>query len=162
MTTGAQQMARLPGALRPGGRTPLFNLPQTSGGRSGPAATRSKYNLVLAFVGTGPSAETYLRELAAIHPEILERDARAMAVVPLNLPDGQALAARLSLPFALLADEDGTTATRLLGEGNAAALCVADRFGAIYSLEVAPDTSTLPPVRTALDWLDFVQIQCPE
>jgi hypothetical protein len=123
---------------------------------------RSKYNLVLAFVGTGPSAETYLRELAAIHSEVLERDARAMVVVPLNLPDAQALAARLALPYPLLADEDAATASRLLGEGNTAALCVSDRFGAIYSLDVAPDTSTLPPVRTALDWLDFVQIQCPE
>lgn len=155
-------MTRLPGALRTGGRTPLFVLPQTSGGRSGPAATRSKYNLVLAFAGSGPSADAYLRDLAAAHPDILERDARLMAVVPLALPDAQALASRLDLPYALLADEDGATATRLLGEGNTAALCVADRFGAIYSLDIAPDTSTLPPVRTALEWLDFVQIQCPE
>jgi peroxiredoxin len=162
MTTGAQQTARFPGALRPGGRTPLFYLPQTSGGRSGPAAMRSKYNLVLAFVSTGPSSETYLRDLAAIHPEILERDARPMAVVPFALDDARALDGRLTLPFALLADEDGATTARLLGAGNTAALCVADRFGAIYSLDVAPDTSTLPPVRTALDWLDFVQIQCPE
>ncbi|HET9494133.1 MAG TPA: hypothetical protein VFR15_07885 [Chloroflexia bacterium] len=162
MATGAQQFARRPGALRPGGRTPLFSLPQTSGGRSGPAAMRSKYNLVLAFVGTGPSAETYLRDLAAIHSEVLERDARAMVVVPLTPDDARALTGRLSLPFALLADEDAATTARLLGEGNTAALCVADRFGAIYSLDIAPDTSTLPPVRTALDWLDIVQIQCPE
>jgi hypothetical protein len=162
MTTAAQQMARGPGAIRLGGRTPLFYLPQTSGGRSGPAATRSKYNLVLAFAGPGPSAEAYLLNLAAIHTDILERDARLMAVVPVALADAQALASRLNLLFALLADEDGATTTRLLGDGSTAALCVADRFGAIYSLDLAPDASTLPPVRTALEWLDFVQIQCPE
>jgi peroxiredoxin len=162
MANRAQQLARLPGALRPGGRTPLFDLPQTSGGRSGPAATRSKYNLVLAFVGSGPAAEAYLHDLACIHPEILERDAHLMAVVPLALPDAQALAARLALPYALLADEDSATATRLLGEGNTAALCVTDRFGATYSLDIAPDATALPPVRMAIKWLDFVQIQCPE
>jgi len=162
MATGAQKTARLPGALRPGGRTPLFYLPQTSGGRAGPAATRSKYNLVLAFVGTNRAAEAYLRDLAAIHQEILERDARLMVVVPLSLVDSQALAARLALPYALLADEDGATTARLLGAGNSAALCVADRYGSICSLDLAPDASALPPVRTALEWLDFVQIQCPE
>ena len=162
MATGAQQLARLPGALRPGGRTPLFYLPQTSGGRSGPAATRSKYNLVLAFVPLDAGGEAYLRDLASIHSDVLERDARHMAVVPLALDAARTLAARLDLPFALLADENGATATRLLGESNRAALCVADRFGAIYSLDLAPDPSDLPPVQTALAWLDFVQIQCPE
>ena len=162
MATGAQQFARQPGALRTGGRTPLFYLPQTSGGRSGPAAARSKYNLVVAFVPADPAGEAYLRELAAIHPGILERDARLMAVVPLALGDARELASRLNLPFALLADKDGATTTRHLGETNRAALCVADRYGSIYSLDVAPDASALPPVQTALDWLDFMQIQCPE
>jgi peroxiredoxin len=162
MATVAQQKACTPGALRVGGRAPLFSLPQTSGGRSGPAATRSKYNLVLAFVPANPDGEAYLRDLASIHPDILERDARLIAVVPLALTDAQALAARLALPFALLADEDGATTARLLGETNRAALCVADEYGAIYSLDLAPSAPDLPPVRTALEWLDFVQIQCPE
>jgi peroxiredoxin len=162
MVTGAQQFARQPGALRTGGRTPLFVLPQTSGGRSGPAAARSKYNLVLAFVPSDPAGEAYLRDLAASHPDIIERDARVMAVVPLALDGARELASRLELPFSLLADEDGATAARHLGEGNRAALCVADRYGSIYSLDLAPDASALPPVQTALDWLDFMQIQCPE
>ena len=162
MATGAQQFARQPGALRTGGRTPLFSLPQTSGGRSGPAAARSKYNLVLAFVPPNPAGEAYLCGLALIHPDVLERDARIMAVVPLSLEVARSLASRLDLPFALLADEDGATTTRHLGETNRAALCVADRYGSIYSLDLAPDASALPPVQTALDWLDFMQIQCPE
>ena len=155
-------MARTPGALRVGGRTPLFTLPQTSGGRSGPAAARSKFNLVLAFVPADPDGDAYLRDLAAVHSDILERDARLMVVVPLGLDDARALASRLVLPYALLADEGGATTSRMLGETNRAALCVADRYGAIYSLDLAADASTLPQVSTAIEWLDFVQIQCPE
>jgi peroxiredoxin len=162
MAAGAQEAARQPGALRTGGRTPLYYLPQTSGGRSGPAAARSKYNLVLAFVPTDPGGEDYLRGLASIHPDILERDARLMAVVPLSLPDAQSLASRLFLTYALLADEAAATTTRLLGQTDRAALCVANRYGSIYSLDLAPDASARQPVQTALDWLDFVQIQCPE
>jgi peroxiredoxin len=155
-------MARVPGALRVGGRTPLFTLPQTSGGRSGPAAARSKYNLVLAFVPADPDGEAYLRDLAAVHPDILERNARLMAVVPLGLDDARALASRLALPYAVLADEGGATTIRMLGETDRAALSVADRYGAIYSLDLATNASTLPPASTAIEWLDFVQIQCPE
>ena len=141
---------------------PLFYLPAVGGGQSGPASLRSKYNMVLVFVERGVEGEAYLQALSAAYREIQADQARALAVVPLPLEDAARLAARLTLPYALLADDGGATTLRMLGEGNRAALCVADRYGQAFYVELAPTAASLPSVQTAMDWLDYIQIQCPE
>lgn len=152
--------------LKSRGRTPLFVLPSTAGGTSGPGALRSKHNAVLAFLDEGPATEEFLRGLASIHVEVLASQARLLVVVPLSLEDAGELARKLALPFPLLADEGAKTTRRMLGERHGerhgAALCVTDRFGQVFSLEVGASASELPPPRSALDWLEFILIQCPE
>lgn len=151
--------------LKSRGTTPLFVLPSTAGGTSGPGALRSKYNAVLAFVEAGQEGEegeAFLSGLAGLYADILAAQARLLVVVPLSLPDASALVEKLSLPFPLLADPGAQTTQRMLGESKYAALCVTDRFGQIFSLETAGTISQLPPPQSALDWLEFVQIQCPE
>ncbi|MEA2574923.1 MAG: hypothetical protein QOH93_2221 [Chloroflexia bacterium] len=148
--------------LKGKGRTPLFVLPSTAGGTSGPGALRSKYNAVLVFLEAGPEAEEFLGGLADIHAEILASQARVLVVVPLSLEDAGELVRKFSLPFPLLADEHGKTTLRMLGERHRAALCVTDRFGQVFSLEVGRSTSQLPPPRSVMDWLEFILIQCPE
>ena len=46
--------------------------------------------------------------------------------------------------------------------GNRAGLCVADRYGIIYFVEAASDVSALPPASTVVEWLEYIEIQCPE
>jgi peroxiredoxin len=118
--------------------------------------------MVLAFVDTTPEGESYLRSLTGVYQDILYAQARVIAVVPLPLHDAAALSSRLNLPFALLADDGGGTTRRMLGDEHANALCVADRFGQVHYLAPAHTAATLPPIKAALDWLDFIQIQCPE
>lgn len=148
--------------LKGKGRTPLFVLPSTAGGTSGPGALRSKYNAVLAFLAAGPGAEEFLQGLASVYAEVLASQARVLVVVPLSLVEADALARKLALPFPLLADDGGKTTRRMLGESHHAALCVTDRYGQVFSLELAVAPSELPPLRSAIDWLEFIQIQCPE
>ena len=148
--------------LKSKGRTPLFVLPSTAGGTSGPGALRSKYNAVLLFLDDGPAAEEYLRDLASIYAEILASQARLLVVMPLSPEDAGALARKLALPFPLLADEGGSTTRRMLGESHHVALCVTDRYGQVFSLDVGMLPSELPPPQSALDWLEFILIQCPE
>ena len=148
--------------LKAKGRTPLFVLPSTAGGTSGPGALRSKYNAVLAFLDDGSEGEEFLRGLAGVYAEVLASQARLLVVVPLSPEGAGALAGRLALPFPLLADEGGKTTRRMLGEANRAALCVTDRYGQVFSLEVGLTPSELPPPRSILDWLEFILIQCPE
>jgi peroxiredoxin len=143
-------------------KVPLFYLPSAAGGQSGPAATRSRYNLVLVFLDDSPQSEPYLQSLASIYPAILKDDARVIAVVHAALRETQRLAASLALPFTLLADEAGATTERILGPGNRAGLCVADRYGIIYFVQAASDASALPPASVIPEWLQYVEIQCPE
>jgi peroxiredoxin len=156
------QASTLKPKLRKGAMTPLFYLPSTGGGQSGPAALRSKYNMVLVFVDASDDGAAYLHALRELYPAILEAQARIIAVVPTPLESAQALAAKLKLPFPLLADADGSTTQRMLSGNSLHALCVADRFGQVYYLEIAPSVGELPTADTAHDWLAFIQIQCPE
>ena len=141
---------------------PLFYLPAAGGGQSGPAALRSKYNMALAFVEGGPEGEAYLMALAGAYREIQDRQAKVLAVIALPLASVEEMAARLKLPYTLLADKGGATTRRMLGEGKCAALCVADRFGQVFYVATAPSAAALPPVQATLDWLDYIELQCPE
>jgi peroxiredoxin len=162
MSISGRQAAVASAKLTSKGKVPVFYLPSTAGGQSGPAATRSKYNLVLAFVDAGPEGEGYLGDLAAIYDEVLEQAGRAMVVMPVSLDEAKALVERMQLPFPVLADEGGAATARLLGGDMRAALCVADRYGVVYLLEKVEGVGALPPARSALEWLEFVEIQCPE
>jgi peroxiredoxin len=148
--------------LREMHKVPLFYLPSSAGGQSGPAATRSRYNLVLLFLDDSPQTEPYLQSLSAVHPSILSNDARVLAVLPVPLHEAQRLASALAVPFPILSDDAGQTTQRIVGPGNHAALCVADRYGIIYVIDAAPDTASLPPASTVVEWLEYVEIQCPE
>ena len=140
---------------------PLFYLPSASGGESGPASLRSKYNMVLLFLEGGPASEAYLQEVAARYRDIEAEQARVIAVVAQPIEEARALTSRLKAPFTLLADDGGAATARMLG-GAGAALCVADRYGSVVYVEIQERTDQLSPAQAALDWLDFVQIQCPE
>ncbi len=148
--------------LRIGGKLPLFYLPSTQGGQSGPSAMRSKYNLVLAFLPGAPQAARYLREVAEIYPQILRNDARLISVLASNLDTTQRTAQALELSFTLLSDENAATASCILGDSNRAALISTDRYGIIYFTEQAPTIDKLPQPDTILDWLEYIEIQCPE
>lgn len=148
--------------MRLRGLVPPFQLPSSTGGATGPGPLRSKYNLVLAFVGGGEGTEGYLRELARAYPSMLDEQARVLAVVVAGPDEAKHRAGEMQLPFALLADQEGSTTARMVGSGTLAALCVADRFGEVYCLETGQSAAELPPVRTALEWLQYIQAQCPE
>src|SRR5688500_482714 len=148
--------------LKTGTRLPGFVLPSTSGGTSGPPSMRSKYNLVLAFVEASPAGEAYLYALAAANGEIGAEQARVLAVVPLPLVEAKAMYSRLGLPFPLLADEGAAVTGRMLGEGNRAGLCIADRYGEAFHVEAAPGVEELSPPQTGIAWLEYIQVQCPE
>jgi peroxiredoxin len=148
--------------LKVGRKTPFFTLPSTGGGVGGPGFLRSKYDMVLLFLDSSSDAERYLSAFTEAYSEVLALKARALGIVRASLEEASALQSRLGLPFPLLADESGATTTRMLGDRGNVALCVADRYGQVYSLDAAPSPAQLPPPQSALDWLEFIEIQCPE
>lgn len=147
--------------LKSGKMAPLFVLPSTAGDTSGPGAYRSRYNLVLAFLNNSEQACAFLGELAELNSEITLQDGRVLVVIIGTFDEVRTLKAKLALPFPLLTDEGGNVTSRMLG-GVISALCVADRYGEVISVEVAPSPGELPSPSTALDWLIFIQSLCPE
>src|SRR5215208_806309 len=85
--------------LKEGARVPLFYLPATSDGQSGPATLRSKYNMVLVFVDAGAEGAEYLSSLAGAYPDILYAQARVIAIAPFSVDEARTLASTLRLPF---------------------------------------------------------------
>lgn len=148
--------------LKIGRKTPFFTLPSTGGGVGGPGFLRSKYDMVLLFLDSSPDAERYLSAFSNVYSEVLALKARVLGIVRAPLEEAKALQSRLGLPFPLLADESGATTARMLGDSGKVALCVADRYGQVYSLDPAPSPAQLPPPQSAIEWLEFIEIQCPE
>lgn len=151
-----------PPRLAPGASVPPFVLQAAGGQRSGPGAVRSKYNLVLVFLNGRPGSEQVLQSLALSYQEILDEQARVIAVVDLPAAAVETLAGQLRLPFTLLSDEGGEVTRRMLGPGNTNGLCVADRYAQIFYVDTAPQPEDLPGIQSALEWLAFIQVQCPE
>jgi peroxiredoxin len=147
--------------LREGKTVPLFYLPAAEGGEGGPAKLRSKYNMVLLFLEGSADSEAYLRSLASFYPDIESASARVIAVVAQPLREVQDLTRRERLPFMLLADEAGAKTASLLG-GVGAALCVADRYGTAAYVEIKSSAAELSAAKAAIDWLEFVEMLCPE
>jgi hypothetical protein len=85
-----------------------------------------------------------------------------MAVVAADLDSTRRVAEALELPFTVLADQGGEVTARVLGGEGRACLCAADRYGIIYFVEGGSGAADLPPPATILDWLEFIEIQCPE
>ena len=160
MQTSAEQTTTP--KLRPRALVPPFSLPSAAGGSTGPGALRSKYNLVLAFLGPVEHAKDYLAELASANRPILDEQARIMAVVIAQPGEAREAADHLNLPFALLIDSDGSTTARMLGSSRQTAICVADRYGEIYGMDTADTPGDLPTTRSALEWLQYIQSLCPE
>lgn len=158
MEIGAQTTPR----LSIGKLIPLFSLPSTAGGSSGPGALRSRYNVVLTFVGRGQEERDYLIALCEAYPQVAAESARVLCVVQGDIDDAEKLRSTLSLPFQLLVDADGSVTERMLGGTHLRALCVADRYGEVVHLAVAAEGQRLPAPQIALDWLAFIQSQCPE
>jgi peroxiredoxin len=153
--------SRVDAKLREGKTVPLFYLPAAEGGEGGPAKLRSKYNMVLLFLEGGAESEAYLHSLASLYPDIESAPARVIVAIAQPLEAVRELAWRERLPFMLLADEGGAKTASLLG-GAGAALCVADRYGTISYIEIKLQAAELAVPKVILEWLEYVEMLCPE
>jgi hypothetical protein len=108
----------------------------------------------------GRPVATLLDGLAARADALTLEGAQVLAVVSSRFT---AVSQRGAWPFPTLVDE-GARIHRLVGAGEAAgkptpAVLVTDRFREVYA---AWRGSALPGAQAILDWLVFINIQCPE
>jgi peroxiredoxin len=138
-----------------------FALPGDDGQTIRSAGYRQRVNVALVLFHDGCDAcRTLLVRLAKDNASFREKNAVALAVGA----DGSAAAERLALEldhaFPILVDAEGRVAA---AQGlTVPAVVVTDRFGEIWAAwEGGPD-HLLPDLSEIMDWLDFIEIQCPE
>ncbi len=149
---------------------PAFRLPSNRGKPFALDDNRGWGNLVLFFAHGKecPACQAALQEFAARRLEYGAVDAQ---VVPI-LPQTAAEIAGMPYPFPVVADPQGTARRQyaeLVGVDGTAAeadgpvlFFVLDRYGAAYAAAVLhePEDPELQP--ELLEWLDFIELQCPE
>ncbi|HEU5404003.1 MAG TPA: redoxin domain-containing protein [Terriglobales bacterium] len=127
---------------------------------------RGRANLVVIATDERPESEKLLSDAASRYGEIKDEQAELLAVLHATRDQVVAFKQRLNLPYPVLADPDGHL-HRDLGavdsQGHdSAAVYVTDRFGEVFGIYRTAGGQPLPGITDVLDWLEFVNAQCPE
>ena len=131
---------------------PNFALTASDGRRVQFTDFKNQRNVVLVF---GP--DVLLDEIARLHDRFLREEAQVVAVLRAGVEQAAQRRREHGWPFLVLADPDGAVHRRLGAEDGAAAY-VTDRFGEVFWAA----RGELPAAAALLDWLEFVNRQCPE
>jgi peroxiredoxin len=129
---------------------------------------RQRKNLVLLFMdGAGLGARRLLRGLAFRHEELVREDTEVMAVSlgPEGIPELPEPFAG-GPPFRVLADDEGG-AHRAVGASprdgeEGTSLFILDRYGQIFAAYGPGGRAPIPPLGEILDWVRFIESECPE
>lgn len=158
----------LPSHLIAGQLMPDFHLISSEGQYVAVSDYRGHRNLVLVFVGSPScnSCHQLLTNLARSYPEFLAWEAEVLVVVQCSIREAGFIKHRYSLPFPVLADEGGQV-HRAVGAWTAdrkpaVVIYITDRFGEICKVYRLGQGHPLPTPAEMLEWLRFIEIQCPE
>jgi peroxiredoxin len=145
---------------------PAFRLTASSGKRITLANYRGRSNLVLLFVHGADCAacQAALKTFADHRADYQAQTAEVLIVWP-AAPDRTPVPPGFGLPG--LADPGGETrrayAARLpTGLAGDAMLFVLDRYGAPYAALTGPELDDPGLQQEVLEWLAFIEVQCPE
>jgi peroxiredoxin len=151
--------------LQPGQMMPDFSLPSTMGKPFRISFFRNRANLVLVFCGTSYEDEIgrLLSSLNEAAPEISRENSYIAAILPVSLDRAGEIVDKYSLNFPILADEDGNILYECIHVNHPGfELYIIDRYGEIASVERVETAGHFPKAEEILDWVRFLEIQCPE
>jgi peroxiredoxin len=122
-------------------------------------------NLVVAFLGRA-GCDEFLHDLAARREDFEFDDAEVLIVIQGTAQEVEQRVQQYRLPFPVLADATGDV-HRSFGaieddEGCTPTVYVLDRFGEIYATYPFGGEYKLPSADDLLNWIQFIELQCPE
>jgi len=146
---------------------PDFILPAVGGKQVSPRDFKQRSNLVIVYLDLDLCAGCvdYLQELADNYHVYRELETEIIAVIPQPVVELRSRIAALGLPFPVLSDEDGRVGRVYLEDevdGAVGGIFVTDRFGALRAKILARGEQDLPNQQTVLDWLNLIEMECPE
>ncbi len=153
------------GILDVGQHLPDVRLPTTEGDVVQTSDFRQRRNLVLALIGRS-GCEDFLRDLASRREDFDFLDSDVLVVTSQTPQRAAEMRRRLALPYPMLVDAGGAAHAQL-GAAATGAACsptvyVVDRFGEIFATYPYEDERSVPSAQALLDWLQYIELQCPE
>src|SRR5438309_8326813 len=155
-----------PVTARRGEVFPAFTLRDTDGSSIFLESYRGRTNLVVAFAGDiiDESPVTVMLQQVGAQTEALTLEAAQVLVAVTSRPGAVRQRARWGFPVLV---DDGAHIHRSVGAIDAAgrpapAVFVTDRFREIFAAYLPGHGAALPGAKEILDWLVFINIQCPE
>ncbi|HJP84387.1 MAG TPA: redoxin domain-containing protein [Gemmatimonadaceae bacterium] len=153
----------------PGGTGRLFpdaTLPSLDGGELELDSYRPDSNLVLLMLGDGALSDRcagLLDQLAQLRAELEMEEARVLAITARPLEEWTG---KWSFPFPLAFDGDARLHRQVAAMDEAGrpvvAIFITDRYREIFAMARVDDEQWPSRGTQVIDWLTFVNIQCPE
>ncbi len=123
---------------------------------------RGRKNLVLVLMTAwSPAARELLRDLQNAAAEFATEEAVVLPIIKGSVSDARDIIHGEHLAFPVYADEGGLAFAAVDGDGSAA-IVVADRYGEIFFSQRVPAGAMFPAADALLDWIRFIELQCPE
>jgi peroxiredoxin len=143
-----------------------FTLATSNGRHISVSDYRGRLNLVLILTDGGNESSALLTDLARHYPEVKEQEAEVLALVQPIEKQSSTIEQHTRMPFPVLVDHENRLhhslgATDAQGHPCAAAY-ITDRYAEVFAVYRRRDTQNLPKTKEILDWLEFINIQCPE
>ncbi len=127
---------------------------------------RGRANLVLILGDHRSETSKLLSDTVARYSEIKNEGAEVLVIIRMSRPQAAETKKQLGLPCPVLADADGRLHQQmgaLDSQGDdSAAVYVTDRFGEVFGAYRTSGGQSLPGVADILNWLEFINAQCPE
>lgn len=143
-----------------------FELTSTARKKVSLSDYRGHANLVIVAADDDQRTGAFVSSLAKQYSTIKGLEAAVLVIVRKPREAAAWHARRLKLPFVTLIDGDGRV-HRDLGATAAdgrtqAAIFITDRFGEVFGVYRLRDGAELPSITEIVDWLEFINSQCPE
>lgn len=130
---------------------------------------KQKKNLVILFFQNSDcqSSRKYLLELNAYYNDFIDSKTEIIAITSDSLEKIKKLANEIGIVFPILSDKNGEVINKYTysndsGKYSMPSIFITDRFGALYFQQIAEDEKELPSIKEVLDWINFIEKQCPE
>jgi len=147
---------------------PEITLLSTAGACIRASDYRGKRNLILIFCGAVNSAPVrrVVRQVSELYAEFEAEEAEVFAMVQGAGDEAEDLDRSCNPPFPILLDKD-RHAHELFGvrssqQHSLPAICVIDRFGEVRHVSRAAGSQPSGFARDILEWVRYINLECPE
>lgn len=143
-----------------------FELMDAHGGFIHLSDFRGRANLIIIVSDDRPETSKLMEDIAVRYSEIKSSEAEVLAIVHTSLKSAGEIKRKGNLPYLVLNDDEGCVHRKFGAVDSkgrdSGAVYITDRFGEVYGAYRTAGGEALPSFIDILNWLEFVNAQCPE